>query len=239
MGAWTMNEKNMIFAVTNRALPVTGSVRTVVQLDNPSSLISPSPSHEVKLRNKTPSSGMMANSRKKARAGAASHPDGPRSRARREEPDVVDTGLLSDRRVHRGDELLRGDLLQEDLVEVGQHGIPLRRAERLVPGKGEARSVLGHAIHVGQEVLVRRCGELAFDALDHGNRSGVDKALDVAVREHPVLDEFERGLLLALCGLGGDGPEVGGVADHVGRVALAAGDRGEGRIAQLAALDEV
>ena len=67
----------MIFAVTSSALPVTGSVRTVVQLDNPSSLISPRPSHEVKLRNKTPISGMMAKSRKKARAGAASHPDGP------------------------------------------------------------------------------------------------------------------------------------------------------------------
>lgn len=72
-----MNEKNMILAVTHSALPVTGSVRTVVQLDKPSSLISPSPSHLVKLRKSTPKRGMMAKRRKKTRAGAASHPDGP------------------------------------------------------------------------------------------------------------------------------------------------------------------
>ncbi len=68
---------------------------------------------------------------------------------------VTDTVLLPDRRVHGGSELLRSDLLQEDLVEVGQHGISLRGAERLVPRQGEVRGgVLGQAIDVAQEVLV-------------------------------------------------------------------------------------
>src|SRR6476469_982791 len=152
IGAWTMNEKNMILAVTSRALPVTGSVSTVVQLARPSSRISRRPSQLVKLRKTTPASGTTANTRKKTRAGAASHPDGPVSRTRRRLELVMVTPLLPDRGVHRGDELLRGDLLEEDLVKVGQHRVALCGTQRLVPGQREARRLLGQAVDEREEV---------------------------------------------------------------------------------------
>ena len=88
MGAWTMKEKSMIFAVTTSALSVSSSVRTRAQEATPSSVISLSPSQRVKLSARTPSSGTIAKTTKNTRAGAASHPDGPAARARREAVEV-------------------------------------------------------------------------------------------------------------------------------------------------------
>ena len=60
---------------------------------------------------------------------------------------MEDTGLLTDRSVHRGHELLRGDLLQEDLVEVGQHGVTdLGQGGR----QGSTRVLRRHGARVGE-----------------------------------------------------------------------------------------
>src|SRR6476661_8958851 len=98
---------------------------------------------------------ILANTSKNTRAGTASHPEGPASRTPRRMELSMATVLLSDRGVHRGDKLLGGDLLEEDLVKVGQHRVALGGAQRLVPGERETRGPLGQAVDEGQEVLVR------------------------------------------------------------------------------------
>ena len=81
----------MILAVTSRALPVTGSVSTVVQLESPLSLISRSPSQAVKLRNTHAEQRDNANTRKKTQGW---HGQPAPERARVADPPADGTGAL-------------------------------------------------------------------------------------------------------------------------------------------------
>ena len=63
--------------VTHSACGSPGSVSTGRQLVSPAGWIAPMPSHVVKLRSSTPSSGMTAKATKKTSAGSASQATGP------------------------------------------------------------------------------------------------------------------------------------------------------------------
>ena len=76
-GVWTAHERAMTTKVTQSACGRPGSVRTARQLSKPAGLITPMPSHDVKLRSRTPTSGRTANATKKSRAGSAIHATEP------------------------------------------------------------------------------------------------------------------------------------------------------------------
>jgi len=73
IGVWTSHERNMISKVTQMAWDRPGLPITAFQLDSPSYSIAPMPSHRVKLRPSTPSSGTMPKATKKSSAGSTSH----------------------------------------------------------------------------------------------------------------------------------------------------------------------
>src|SRR4051812_37487243 len=77
IGVCTNQDNAMIRKVTHSSWGSAGSVRTVFQLFSPSGWIWPMPSHWVKLRASTPSSGMIANATKMKSAGRAIQVTGP------------------------------------------------------------------------------------------------------------------------------------------------------------------
>ena len=76
-GVWTAHDSAMTRNVTHRACARPGSASTARQLSKPAGRMSPSPSQEVKLSARTPSSGMTPNATKKTRAGSTSHANDP------------------------------------------------------------------------------------------------------------------------------------------------------------------
>ena len=61
----------MILNVTQSAWGRPGSLRVERQLSRPAGFITPMPSHDVKLRSRTPTSGTTANATNTSRAGTA------------------------------------------------------------------------------------------------------------------------------------------------------------------------
>jgi hypothetical protein len=70
-GVCTSHDRAMIRNVTQSACGRPGSVSTERQLAKPAGRITPMPSHDVKLRSRTPTSGTTANATKTSRAGTA------------------------------------------------------------------------------------------------------------------------------------------------------------------------
>src|SRR5664279_5496081 len=96
---------------------------------------------------------MMAKTKKNTRAGATIQPLGPvRPLLAAPSPRVVLTLSLADRLVHVVGELLRGDLLVEELIEVAQQRGRLCRRERLIPRHLEIRRRLGQLVAGHSEV---------------------------------------------------------------------------------------
>src|SRR5512132_302575 len=70
-GVCTAHDRAVTTNVTQSAWYRLGSVRTDRQLAKPAGRITPMPSHDVKLRSRTPTSGTTANATKMSRAGSA------------------------------------------------------------------------------------------------------------------------------------------------------------------------
>jgi hypothetical protein len=70
-GVCTAHDRAMTTNVTKSACGRPGSVSSARQLSKPAGRITPMPSHDVKLRSRTPTSGTTANATNTSRAGSA------------------------------------------------------------------------------------------------------------------------------------------------------------------------
>src|SRR5690606_4148455 len=214
------------------ACRVTGSANVCCHLLSPAQAGSPSPSHSMKDSTTTPASGIRANAPKNTRAGRTMRKGGPPERPAVRVPPFLVPGCgarptvvcgsgasveldMSERGIHVVDELLRGDLAEEQLAEVVQQFLGLPGREGLVPRELEVRGLLGESVGIGEEVRVLALAELVLDALHRRDRAGGDHVLDLGVVVELVADPPECGLLSALGRGGGDREDVGRVADDV------------------------
>src|SRR5579883_1390717 len=95
----------------------------------------------------------------------------------------------SDRAVHLARELLRIDLLQEQLIKVGEQCLRRLRQQRLVPGELEVRRILDQPVIELEPLAIWRACQLRLDALHCWNVAQVDKALNLCIVESSGLQE--------------------------------------------------
>src|ERR1035437_2872046 len=141
---------------------------------------------------------MMAKTKKNTRAGATIQPLGPvRPLLAAPSPRVVLTLSLADRLVHVVGELLRGDLLVEELIEVAQQRGRLCRRERLIPRHLEIRRRLGQLVDGHSEVGSSR-RNLGVEILDRKNLPTLQNPIRVPGVETALRQVRDRRSLLLL-----------------------------------------
>src|SRR5579885_2142256 len=128
----------------------------------------------------------------------------------------------SDRLVHIVRELLRSDLLQEQLIKVGEQRLRRLRQQRLVPGELEVRRILDQPVIELEPLAIWRARQLRLDALHCRYVAQIDKALDLCIVESGGFQEGDA----VLGGLRrfGDRIEITRIASGIGGIALASFD---------------